>query len=457
MNPLDVIDLFDWLLVPFYILIIYVLASNYSNRNRESRVYSYFVSGVMVKVLGALALCFVYLFYYKTGGDTLNYQNTSVSLINLAFNDFSGFLEVWLGPNTPEAYSHFSHITGFPAYWNDTNAFNVVRLMVPLTLIGMKSYLATSVLMAFISFSGVWKLYRLFCEIYPSLYKQFAFAVLFIPSVVFWGSGILKDSWTLAAAGWFSYSFYMLFIRQERWMYHALTIVVASIILIMIKPYIFVALMPGCLIWGMWNRILAIKNLILRFVFVPFILVLGLTGGVGLWGLVATSLGDYSTLDGMIKKAATNSEDLKQAYYQGNSFDIGSYDPTLAGIASKFPIAAYSGLFRPAIWEAKNIVMLFSGIENLILMMFFLYVFMKNPVNNISMLFRHPLVLFAFAFALFFAFSVAISTSNFGALVRLRIPLLPFFVSALMILNYLKDVNTDKELNSLPDQNLIKV
>ena len=82
--------------------------------------------------------------------------------------------------------------------------------------------------------------------------------------------------------------------------------------------------------------------------------------------------------------------------------------------------------------------MALSGIENLILLLFFLYVFIKNLFSSIVTTITQPMVLFSFIFAIVFAFSVTISTSNFGALVRLRIPLLPFFVAGLMIVEYLK-------------------
>ena len=44
-------------------------------------------------------------------------------------------------------------------------------------------------------------------------------------------------------------------------------------------------------------------------------------------------------------------------------------------------------------------------------------------------------MLFCLLFAVFFAFSVAVSTSNFGALVRLRIPQTPFLLCGLVIIN----------------------
>jgi hypothetical protein len=127
---------------------------------------------------------------------------------------------------------------------------------------------------------------------------------------------------------------------------------------------------------------------------------------------------------------------LKQAYYQGNSFDLGDYEPTLGGMISKFPIATVTGLFRPYLWEARNIVMFFSGIENFLILLFTIWVLLRNPIFSFGYLFSNPMVLFCLVFAICFAFSVAISTSNFGALVRLRVPMMPFFLSGLMLIEY---------------------
>jgi hypothetical protein len=54
----------------------------------------------------------------------------------------------------------------------------------------------------------------------------------------------------------------------------------------------------------------------------------------------------------------------------------------------------------------------------------------------IPMSIKHPLLTFSLIFSLFFAFSVGISTSNFGSLVRYRIPVLPFFIASLYMMEY---------------------
>jgi len=47
---------------------------------------------------------------------------------------------------------------------------------------------------------------------------------------------------------------------------------------------------------------------------------------------------------------------------------------------------------------------------------------------------NNPNVLFALIFSISFAFAVGVSTFNFGTLARYKIPLLPFFLVALILI-----------------------
>jgi hypothetical protein len=146
-------------------------------------------------------------------------------------------------------------------------------------------------------------------------------------------------------------------------------------------------------------------------------------------------LGDYS-LDNVLDKAVITQMDLKSDYYQGSSFDIGSFEPTVAGILSKMPAAINAALFRPYLWETYNLTMLMSGIENLVLLIFTIYLLIKLRFYNLfRLMFRHRILFFTVYFSVFFAFSVGLTTSNFGSLVRYKIPAIPFFLISLLIIS----------------------
>ncbi len=438
MDSGGIINLLDWIIAPFYIFIVFIVATNIKKKEiKKNPVYRYFIWGLIVKIMGAIALCFIYVYYYDGRGDTIGYFDSGKTMVNFLFYSPVYFFKVIFSPTSLENLSFFPSDIGVPGYWTDIPAFNAVRFMTVAVFFGFKSYLASSIIMGVFSFSGVWKLYIMFCECYPKLSKQFAIVILFIPSVAFWGSGLLKDSLTLAAAGWYSYSFYKMFIKKEKIISSAITLILSIFILVLIKPYIFVGLLPGSLLWLIWNQLLKFKSIFLRTLIAPLIVFLGLFVGYLFWTMTSSNLGEFGSIDSMISKANSSYEDLKSEYYHGNSFDIGKYDPTISGVLSKFPIATFTGLFRPLIWEAKNPVMFISGMENLMFLLFALYYLFRNPISFFKIVFSNPLVLFSLIFGVFFAFSVAVSTSNFGALVRLRIPAIPFFLAGLVLVEYL--------------------
>jgi hypothetical protein len=292
--------------------------------------------------------------------------------------------------------------------------------------------------LAFVSFIGLWKLYEVFVDQFPALGKQFAIAIFFIPSVFFWGSGILKDTYTLSALGFVTYAVYKYLILKQRKFKYLILLITSSLLLILVKPYIFFAILPGSLTWVSFNRMSMIKNAIVKTFAVPAVLIIL----VLLVTLTLRYLGDYLgeyKLDNILKKAVKTQQDLiRSEQYGNNNYNIGAFEATISGIASKIPVAINMALFRPYIWDARNPVMVLSGLENLFMLGFSLYILFKVRITTLfQSLFSHPLLIFSFLFALFFAFSVGLTTANYGALVRLKIPCIPFYLSSLFILFHL--------------------
>lgn len=435
MNPL--LSIFDVLLTPLYILGAYTYGYYVTKKNiRTKPEYKYFTSGLMTRVFGAMALGLVYFFYYN-GGDTTNYFQTSSAYANLIFKDQSDFWLGWFG-SAKEYIFHFDDTTGYPVYWQkDHHSFFVVRLLIPIVTLGFHSYFSTAVLVACITYGGLWKLYQTFLLEFPDLKREFAIACLFVPSCVFWGSGLMKDSFTLSAVGWFTYAFYHFFIKKQRKLSYGIFLLISSFIILAIKPYIFFALLPGAILWLSNNMVKKINHGFIRFLATPFILSLGGLAGFLSLEKMGDNLGQYK-LDNVLDKAVVTQKDMKAEYYGGKTYDIGDFDASLSGIASKAPIAIFSGIFRPGIWDVRNAVMLVSSLENTYLLILTLFLLFKLKFFGFFTLIRkNPMLLFCMLFSLFFAFSVGLTVANFGSLVRLRIPELPFFVAGIFMLRHL--------------------
>jgi hypothetical protein len=437
----------DIIIGPLYLLMIYLWARSYQRKRQVNNpVYKWYTKGLMVKCFGAILVCLVYQFYYG-GGDTINFFYSSQVLTRVFEKNPEAFIRILIGDDSWQAFSAFDSDTGWPLYYRkDAAAFFAVRLFSPLTILSFNSYIGTAVLLATLCYVGIWRLFLLFNYIFPSIDKQFAISILFIPSIVFWGSGILKDTITLGATGLFAAHFYSLAIQRKYSISNLAYLFLAGYLLIAIKPYILFALIPGAIVWLSNEQLAKMQSQALRTFLAPIIFVLSIGMGYFMLSQMSSYLGAYS-LDNVLEKAVISNTDQKQAYYGGNSFDIGTFDPTVSGVATKAHLAIFATLFRPTLLEARNPLMLISAFENAyILLLTLLLIFRLKIFGFFRVVGEKPLLVFSLLFSLFFAFSVGIATSNFGTLVRLKIPCIPFFVSSLFAIRYLYEKKTNKKL-----------
>jgi hypothetical protein len=76
-----------------------------------------------------------------------------------------------------------------------------------------------------------------------------------------------------------------------------------------------------------------------------------------------------------------------------------------------------------------------SIIENCVLLFFtFILLTRLRPYKLFKEIFSEPFFLFSIIFSVFFAFGVGIASTNFGALVRYKLPLMPFFFTTLYLI-----------------------
>jgi len=454
----------DFVLLPIYFTLIVYWARNIKQKRiADNPLYKYYTKGLIAKLFGGLAVCFIYIFHYK-GGDTIGFFQSGRLLALLLSGDTPAFFSVMAGNLSPENLLNFIEANlCCPDYYRDPQSFAVVRIAGPLVILSGFNFFATTLLFSFLSYAGIWRLFLLFNELYPNNEKRFAISILYMPSLLFWGSAILKDTVTFSAACWFTFAIYNLFIKKERRKFYAFVLIVASYTIINIKPYIFVALLPGTTIWILYSRITNIRSTFVRVIISPLIIGVGLIGSSSILSAFSSSLGAFGSVDSAIDKAVVTKNDLTREAYGENSFDIGQIDGSLSGIIIKFPQAVMAGLFRPYLWDVSNIVMLISALENTALLLFMLRIMFKlGPLRFFGRIFGEPLLIFSFVFVLFFTFALGLTTANFGALVRYKIPAIPFFVSMLVVIDpkrqiasYITNKINDKAKGNEPNNDLV--
>ena len=432
----------DIVLVPFYLVIIILVCSRIKSKNiAQFPEYKYFTKGLVFKLFGVSAFISVYLFYYE-GGDTINYFKGARAAGNLLIEDFEKGIAVLF--NTSSIYndiSSFNNITGYPSHymWRDPSTFSVSRYSALFYLLGAKSFIITSFIVCCFSFIGLWKFYRLLNILYPGYEKGLAYIILFLPSIAFWGSGIMKDSYTVSSACWITYNFYMVLILRKKVLTNSIFLLINLFIIINIKPYVILSLLPGIIIWLNSAYLKKIKNLLVKILVLPLVSVIILIIGLYVFQNLSSLMGVYGEVDTAIEQAQVIRSDLlRSGQYGSNNYDIGKFNGSLISLISVAPNAIFTALFRPFLWEIGSPTMVFSAIENFILIIFTFFTLIRiSPITVLRTLLKEPFLLYCLIFSVFFSFGVGIAGTNFGAMVRYKTPLMPFFFSMIYILSKL--------------------
>jgi len=429
------IEIWEWP-VFIFLIIAFITAASYIQRKRiiaepEFRFYSL---GLIAKMFGGIAFACIYVFYYKQG-DTTSFYECSMAFSRLLMHDLSDFFTVYTGPGTAEMKSYFTIDTGEPMMYmfEEASTRFTMKLLVPFMVLSGNSYFITTLLVAIFTYGALWQLFRMFVSYFPGYSKHIAIAILFMPSVLFWGSGILKDSFTLAATCYLMVFTYRIISKKGSILLNIIGLLFFTWVVLSIKAYVLLILIPCTLVWFFYARIRRIRNTLIRVATIPFIYLIVLLSSYLFFSRFGASFGKFS-FDKALQTAVITQNDLKQDYYQGNSFDIGSWEPTPIGALSKFPQATIAGLFRPFVFESKNAVMIISGLENLFILGITLYVLIRIRWRFlVEIINRSPIILYSLVFSILFAFMIGLTTSNFGAMVRFKIPLIPLYMSSMMV------------------------
>jgi hypothetical protein len=246
----------------------------------------------------------------------------------------------------------------------------------------------------------------------------------------------MKDTITLGALGWATYSIDQIFLVRKRIPLNVVILLLAFFTIYSIKIYILLCFLPAAILWIFYSGISIVRNPLVKIMVAP--VVLGLAGVLGYFSMV--KVGEDNPRYDIDQLANTAQITAEWIHYSsqidgGSAYTLGDFDYSPTGMLRKLPLAIWVTLYRPYLWESHNIVMLLSAMESLALLLITLMVLYRaGPFRSLGIITAHPVLMFSFLFAIVFAFAVGVSTYNFGTLVRYKIPMYPYFVAGLFIL-----------------------
>lgn len=261
----------------------------------------------------------------------------------------------------------------------------------------------------------------------PGLRGRVAIATMLIPSVVYWSSGIVKEAVVFVGLGWLILGLRMAIEDGRR--PGLILVLIGGAVVSATKAYVLFPAAIGAGFWYGLRRRPGIRQRIR-----PIHIVVG-----GLFGVAAVAaLGELFprfAFDTFAEQAATL-QTLGTQTHGGSDFTLDTQaERTLGGQLAYAPVAVFSALFRPVVFEVRNAQMFINAMETLAITLMTGELLWRRSVRRMGrVIFDRPYLLFAAVFTFLLALGVGLTTTNLGTLSRYRTPLLPFFALLLLAL-----------------------
>lgn len=368
-------------------------------------------------------------------------------------------------------------------FLNDNRTITRINALIMLFSFGY--YAVHGFFMLALSFIGQWAFYKTFKNYFKGKEVLLASVIFLTPSVLFWTSGVLKEPIAICLLGMFCYSFFKLFIHKQKSIKQFSILVVSLFLSLIVKPYILmVVLIPLCcfafvnqfqirrvfLFYLTFFCVLLVGGIAtLKFVFnkdVVKVIVARQNDFINLSNGGTFFLNDqrYVRLDyeensdkyemvDSVKKLyrikphvklmywnepnlnwdtvfVNDNQDTSLYSYISSSPPAGSAIPmerltnSFSSFAKVVPKSFYNVLCKPFFYDAKGALDLLASLENFLFLILIVFcVVYRNPslINSNLLWFCVFLVLCSFLL-------VGLTTTVLGAIVRYKVPFLPFLL-----------------------------
>lgn len=408
----------DWLLTLFYFLIFLFIIRRNKFFLPAQIPFSLIAITFTLKVAAGIFLGYVYAQHYKGEGDTFKYFADGNTLFDFLFSQPLDFFRILFGISPDNEYFrehyyrnfYFWYNNHFDFFFNDSRI--IIRINSLIRFFSFGVYNVHVVFFSFLSFTGLTALYHFFSSSIKGNHKIFYAGIFLLPSVAFWGSGVMKEPVVILALGLLLY--FILKFRNRKIIYSLLMITVFVFLLVLSKFYYAVALLPGliAMLWSTNN-----KNIFFKFITTHIICLL-------LLFCVRFMIPDYDVAL-IISFKQNNFVNMALDSNTGSLMSTEKLQPYWSDIIAKSPEAFFTALVTPLEFFSGKIFTAIASIETLFILLLILLsvIFFRKPEHS-----NYPLLLFMLSFILITYTLLGITTPVAGALVRYKVITLPFLV-----------------------------
>lgn len=397
------------MIAALHFLVILAIAVFYYRNSGIDNPFLYW-SAFAFKIAMSIALGLVYLYYYTANDTWLFFQDATV-LANYAERSLSDYL-LFLFTDDPAS-----------AIWNElTNTQErsvfLIKAISIFSLISNHNYWVSAAYFGLLSFMAAWYLFRITSNLYPEAKLAGALAFLFFPSVIFWSSGLVKE--TLALAGLYFVSGVILkVVNRQTVRVHEVVLSLACFLVAWYLKYYWAALFGAVsfttlIVFSLRDRVQFVSS----YKQISWLIVFTF-----LCGIVSVLHPNFN-LSQVLTVLVSNHNEFVRISEPDSIIHYYALGDSWWSVIINSPLALFSGLFRPFIWEATSAAALLAAFENVVIVILFISTLsnLKAPYTN------KMLLLTVSAYVILLCIFLALSTPNFGTLSRYRVGFMPFLI-----------------------------
>ncbi|EJF11593.1 hypothetical protein [Pontibacter sp. BAB1700] len=395
-------------------------------QNWNTGLRPYFFPTLLLKLACGL-LIGVLSFYVFDKGDTQLYYKRALMMTDLAQEQGIGIYLQYLFFNDP---------TGTPLQELQKpfyeSAWNMPRLLSMPMLLTNNNYYLSSLYLSLFSFAGLWFFVNALARYFPTTAIPAVVAFLVFPSVVYWSSGVLKESVLMGGMGLLlGSSLYLLFGKLKRKPVLYLLLAGLGLYLIwLVKYFVAVALALTVALALLLKLIFYNPKLAHIHWLMKGLVLLVLFSGIAWLG---TQLNPNLNLETLPDVVYGNYQVSLLASQGKPRIDFPFLEPTYLSFALHSQLAFIGMLFRPFIWEVYNVRTFAAALENTLLLVL-AFGFLRDLFESGRVKWRYGYLLTAVLVYVFvMGVLLAYSMPNLGTLNRYRVVVLPFVVYLLLL------------------------
>ncbi len=401
-------------------LLFYLYVQQFFEKNKP--LYSWFYTTLVIKVLSGLAMGALYMYYYNPSDLTATYDSLS-RFANLFYSDNHKFVDIYfydiVGANDELSFAKLMEKS--PRQWF------FVKLLVPLAIL-ISNYWMLNIYVSIFSFMGLWNLANRIVSIFPISKTAVVIAFLLFPSVVFWSSGLIKETLLMGCIG-FSMSFYLKWVYERRRpeIIELIIFITALFVIWNVKYYIF-SILFFLMITHFVHRMVVyyfpwLKEYRIHRIVIYYLVLANL-------GLSAGWIHPNLSIENLYQALHQNYTDTIYLSNNQNIFHLNYFDKNEWGMLWDLPKALICGMFGPFTNSGKGWISWFAVIENYVLLLVVAYFVVDQTRKKWKgWTMEHLIVV---NYIILMASFLSFASPNWGTLIRYKVAYMPLLVLLLL-------------------------